>query len=123
MKPNVIPRRLHPSDIVDPYKHNLFIRFNCQSLQEAPLRSSWLAASRQLLSREFCPRTSNSRGRHIQRGFEALSIEWLYEKVDGSRSKRRHCRGIVGGDDGYRRRLDFHSLPAWGSPNRWCVYI
>ncbi len=30
----MIPRRLHPSDIFDLYEHNLFIRFNGQSLQE-----------------------------------------------------------------------------------------
>jgi hypothetical protein len=41
MQPDVIPGRLHPPDIIDSYEHDLFIRFDCQSLQEAP-RQLWL---------------------------------------------------------------------------------
>ena len=49
----------------------------CFSLQQSPDR----------------PHSCNPRGRYTQRVFEALSVKWLYEKVEGSRSKRRHTEG------------------------------
>src|SRR6267142_216313 len=80
---------------------NLFIRFNCQSLQEVPS-----PLTRPLPNLESCAHTSNFRGRHIERRSEAFSIEWFDEKIDRSRSEHRHCGWIVRPDNGCRRRPD-----------------
>src|SRR4029077_8351463 len=86
MESNVIPGRLHPSDIVDLYKQDLFIHFHCQSLQEGLRRPFLLQVSRSLLNLELYPGTSNSRFCKLQRAFEAISAKLLHEKVNCSTS-------------------------------------
>jgi hypothetical protein len=90
MQSNVIPVRLHPSDILDLNHHNLFIRLNSKSLQETRQGLLLFLASRSGSILKVHSATSNFRSCEIQSGFEALRIKWLYEEVDCAGRELRH---------------------------------
>lgn len=79
MESNVIPRRLEPQDIFDPYKDNLLACFHCQSPQILALHRPVLRSARVLISPGFNTGANNSRFGKIKRGLEPLRIEWLNE--------------------------------------------
>ena len=88
MQSNVIPRRLHPSDIVDFYNYDRFIFFNCQSLQKARRQSFVAGGHSTSPQRRLSIRAPAIRNlAKIQGSLEALGIKWFYKKVDSGRGK------------------------------------
>src|SRR5215470_20269255 len=75
MQSNVIPIRLHPSDILDLNHHNLFIRFNSKSLQETRQGLLLFLASHSDSVLKIHSATSNFRSCEIQSSSEALRIK------------------------------------------------
>jgi hypothetical protein len=77
VKPNVLPRRLHPLDIVDSHKHNLLACFHGQPLQI--LAAGWLGIlfARPIGGLQLHPSTNDFRSSQIQRSLKALEIKWL----------------------------------------------